>query len=95
VKPVRDAAAERSSERRTDTALGTSAVVTMSPHMQWRQPTPPRSSLHGERRTVLARPSPRQKSASKSIVIAADACPSTRWTILGRHDDDRRGCWLR
>ena len=20
--------------------------------------------------------------------------PSTRWTTLGRHDDDRRGCWL-
>jgi hypothetical protein len=25
-------------------------------------------------------------------VIAADAWPSTRWTTLGRHDDDRRGC---
>ena len=32
---------------------GTSAVVTMRPHMQRRQPTPPRSSLPGERRTVL------------------------------------------
>jgi hypothetical protein len=32
---------------------GTSAVVTMRPHMQRRQPTPPRSSLRGERRTVL------------------------------------------
>jgi hypothetical protein len=32
---------------------GTSAVVTMRPHMQRRQPTPLRSSLPGERRTVL------------------------------------------
>jgi hypothetical protein len=27
----------------------------------------------------------------RSIVIAADACPSTRWMTLGRYDDDRRG----
>jgi hypothetical protein len=44
---------------------GTSAVVTISPHMQRRQPTPPRSSLYGERRTVLARPSAQAEECAK------------------------------
>jgi hypothetical protein len=43
--------------------LPSSSGVQMSPRMQRRQPSAPRSSLHGERRTVLARPSPRQKGA--------------------------------
>ena len=45
---------------------GTSAVRDDAPAHVEKAPDAPRSSLRGERRTVLAMPSPRHKSAPKT-----------------------------